>query len=88
MCSSKYKVPKKFPITFHNRSNYDYHFTIKKLAEEFKKQFTSLGEKTEKYITFTASIKKELLEFVKIERKLQKIYYADYNLLIAQNLWQ
>ena len=58
------------------------------LAEEFKKQFLSLGEKTEKYITFTASVKKELLEFVKIERKLQKIYYADYNLLIAQNLWQ
>ena len=33
---------------------------IKKLAEEFKKQFTSLGENTEKYITFTVPIEKEV----------------------------
>ena len=47
----KYKVPKKIPIVFHNRSDYDYHFIKKELAEEFKKQFTCLGENTEKYIT-------------------------------------
>ena len=29
------------------------HFIIKELAEELKKHFTSLGENTEKYITFT-----------------------------------
>ena len=33
----KYSVPKKIPIVFHNGSNYDYHFIIKELAEEFKK---------------------------------------------------
>ena len=49
---------KKITITFHNESNYDYHFIIKKLAEEFKKQFTCLGENTEKYITFTVQIEK------------------------------
>ena len=27
---------KKIPIVFHNGSNYDYHFIIKELAEEFK----------------------------------------------------
>ena len=43
----KYSVPKKNPIVFHNGSNYDYHFIKKELAEEFKKQFTSLGENTE-----------------------------------------
>ena len=26
----------KKPIAFHNGSNYDYHFIIKELAEEFK----------------------------------------------------
>ena len=31
---------------------------IKGLAEELKKQFTCLGENTEKYITFTVSIEK------------------------------
>ena len=35
----KYSVPKKISIAFHNRSNNDYHFIIKELAEEFEKQF-------------------------------------------------
>ena len=43
----KYNVPQKIPISYHNRSNYDYHFIIKELAEEFEKQFTCLGENTE-----------------------------------------
>ena len=25
ICKSKYSIPKKFSIFFHNRSNYDYH---------------------------------------------------------------
>ena len=53
-------MSKKIPIVFHNGSNYDYHFIIKELAEEFKKQFTCLGENTEKYITFTVPIEKEV----------------------------
>ena len=47
---------KKFPIIFHNGSTHDYHFIIKELAEEYKKQFTCLGENTKKYITFTVPI--------------------------------
>ena len=39
----KYSAPKKIPIVFHNGSNNDFHFIIKKLAGEFKKQFTYLG---------------------------------------------
>ena len=37
ICNLKYSLPKKNPIVFHNGSNYDYHFLIKDLAEEFKK---------------------------------------------------
>ena len=33
----KYSVPKKNPMILHNGSNYDYHFIIKELEEEFKK---------------------------------------------------
>ena len=44
----KYSVLKRTQIVFHNVSNYDYHFIIKVFAEEFKKQFTYLGETTEK----------------------------------------
>ena len=35
ICNLEYRVPKKIPMAFHNGSNYDYHFIIKELAEEF-----------------------------------------------------
>ena len=60
ICNLTYSVPKKISIVFHNGSNYDYHFIIKELAEKIKKQFTCFGECTEKYITFTVSIEKEV----------------------------
>ena len=41
----KYSMPKKFPMVFHNGSNYDYHFIIKESAEEFKKTFYLLRRK-------------------------------------------
>ena len=59
-CNLRYKIPKEIPVVFHNGSTYDYHFIIKKLAEEFKGNFDCLGENTEKYITFSGPIKKEL----------------------------
>ena len=48
----------------HNGSTYDYHFIINEIAEEFKGKFEYLGKNTEKYITFSLSIKK--LEIEKI----------------------
>ena len=47
---------------FHNGSTYDYHFIIKELAEEIEGEFESLGKNTEKYITFSVPIKKEITE--------------------------
>ena len=46
--------------SFHNGSDYDYHFIMKELAEKFKKQFTWLGKNTKKHIKFTVPIKKEV----------------------------
>ena len=43
----------------HN-ATYDQHLTIKQLAKEFDGQFECLGENTEKYITFSVPIKREL----------------------------
>ena len=54
---------------FHNGSTYDYHFIIKELVKEFEGNFECLGENTEKYITFSVSIKK------KIENKDLEITY-------------
>ena len=64
-----YKIPKEIPIVFHNGSTYDYHFIIKELVKEFDGSFECLGENTEKYITFSAPIKK------KIENKNIEITY-------------
>ena len=44
ICNLRFNVPKEIPVVFHNGSNYDYHFIIKELANEFKGQFEWLGE--------------------------------------------
>ena len=43
-CNLRYKVSKEFQVVFHNGSTYDYHFIIKKLAEEFEGEFECLRE--------------------------------------------
>ena len=50
------------------------HFIIKKLAEEFWKQFTCLGENTEKCITFTVPIEKEVTRIDKNREEITKKY--------------
>ena len=72
ICNLKCSVPKKIPIAFYNGSNYDYHFIIKRLSEKFKKQFTCLGENTEKWITFTVPLEKEVTRINKNGEKLTK----------------
>ena len=57
ICNLRYKAPKAISMVFHNGS-FDYHFIIKKLAEEFKGQHKCLGRNNEKYITFSVLIKK------------------------------
>ena len=59
ICNLRCKVPQEISVKIHNGSNYDYHFIIRELAEEFKGQFECLGENSEKYITFSVPIKKE-----------------------------
>ena len=55
---------------------------------EFKKQLTSLGENTEKYITFTVPIEKEVTKIDKNGEEITNVYLIYYNLLIVQDLWQ
>ena len=75
--------PKKSPLVFHNGTNYDYHFIIKELPEEFKKHFPCLGENTEECISFIIPIENGVTKIDKNGGKLQKIYLSYYNLLIA-----
>ena len=60
MWNLRYKTPKEIPIVFNNGSTYDYNFIINKLAKEFDGHLECFGENTEKYITFSVPISKEL----------------------------
>ena len=57
-CNINHKVSKAIPIIIHNAS-YDIHFIINQLAEELKGELDCIGENMEKYITFSAPIKKK-----------------------------
>ena len=39
ICNLKFNVHNEIPVIFHNGSNYDYHFILKELANEFDKKF-------------------------------------------------
>ena len=76
---------------FRNGSTYDYHFIIKELAEEFEGEFECLSENTEKYITFSVPIKKEITKkdkngndkIAKISFKIKFIDRYHYQILLV-----
>ena len=75
MCNLKYSVRKRIPIVFHNAE------------EELKKLFICSGENTEKYITFSAPIEKEVTRIDKNgKKKYKKLHLTFYSLLIAQHI--
>ena len=39
ICNLRFNVPNEILLVFYNSSNYDYHFIIKELANEFVEQF-------------------------------------------------
>ena len=51
-----------------------YHFIIKELAKEFERQISCLGENTEKYITLTGPIEKNVTGIDKKRRRNYKKY--------------
>ena len=77
ICNLTYKTPKEISVVFHNGSTYDYHLIIKELAKEFEGELECLGENTEKYITFSVPIKKEIRNKDKIIKISYKIKFID-----------
>ena len=77
ICNLRYRIPKEIPIVFHNGSTYDYHFIIKELVKEFDGNFECLVESTEKYITFSVPINKEIKNKNKIIEITYKIKFID-----------
>ena len=52
----KFNIFNEILAAFHNGSNYDYHFIIKKLANEFEGKFECPGQNAEKCTTFSIPI--------------------------------
>ena len=64
---------REIPVVLHNGSNYNYHLIIKELAEKFKGNIDCLGENTEKYLTFSIPLKKEIKDKKLVTYKLRFI---------------
>ena len=60
ICNLKYNTSIEISVIAHNGSTYDNHLIIRELAKEFEGSFECLGENTEKYITFSVPIEKQL----------------------------
>ena len=60
ICNLRSIAPNETLVVFHIGSNYDYHFIIKELSNEFEGQFECLGENTEKCKKFSVPIEKEV----------------------------
>ena len=54
-CNLRFNLPNEIPAALHNGSNYDYHFVIKNLANEF--------ENTGKYKAFSVPIEKKCYKY-------------------------
>ena len=81
-----YTCSKKIPIVFNNVSNYDYHFIIKELAEEFEKKLTCLRETTEKHITIEHSSNRKKNRERKYKAYILHITIFDSARLMASSL--
>ena len=74
ICNSKFNVPNKISIVFDNGSNYDYHFIIKELENEFEGQLERPGESKEECKSFSVPIKKKSQKSMKMVTKVLSIY--------------
>ena len=75
ICRSKCRSLKEILIIFHTGSTYDYYFIINELAISFKEygNFECLGENSEKYVTFSVPVKKDLKNNKSIKYELKFI---------------
>ena len=58
ICNLIFSVPNEIPAAFYNSWNYNYHFIVKELANEFEGQFQCLRVNTERHKTYSIPIGK------------------------------
>ena len=60
ICNLRYSTQNDIPVLSHNGSNYDFNLIIAELAEEFKSELQCIPVNTNKYMSFSIRIKKEV----------------------------
>ena len=70
ICNLKYKIPKFYPVIFHNLSGYDSHLFIKNLGKS-EGEIDCIPNNEEKYISFTKHIIVD--KFINKEGELKEV---------------
>ena len=62
ICNLRYSTQIDIPVFFHNGTNYDFNLIINELAKEFRSEMRCIPLNTNKYMSFSIPIKKEIKE--------------------------
>ena len=76
-------MPNEIPVVFYNGSNYDYHFVIKELANEFEDNSNVLEKRQKSKKLFPFQQKKKLQKLIKM---VMKVLLIDSARLMASSL--
>ena len=74
ICNLRYFTQIDIPVIFHDGTNYDFNLIVTKLAKEFRSEMRCIPLNTNKYISFSVPIRKEIKKQkeqneLKIQRK-------------------
>ena len=71
ICNLRYSTQVDIPVCFHNGTNYDFNLIINELAKEFRSEMRCIPLNTNKYMSFSIPILKEMKE-IKDQREPKK----------------
>ena len=74
LCNLRYSMQIYIPVYFHNGTNYDFNLIIAELAKEFRSEMKCIPSNTNKYMSFSIPIKKEVKESNKQKKKVITYY--------------
>ena len=76
-CNLRYSTQKDITVFFHSGTNYNFNLIINELAKEFRSETRCIPLNTNKYMSFSIPIRKEVKEE---KQKKQKKKVITYNL--------
>ena len=74
ICNLRFNVPNEIPVIFHNSSNYDYRFIIKRISKQIlTKNLNVLGKILNSTKLFFVLIEKEIKKMIKMVTKILEL---------------